>query len=217
MPCCGEDDFVSSTIGSWSFLLSPLRSLHLSHLIMSDVTELLCKIEAGDPVAAEHLLPLVYDELRKLAAVRLAQEKPGQTLQATALVHDAYLKLVDTDRVQHWNSRGHFFGAAAEAMRRILVDIAKRKKSDKRGGKLERVSLEVDQIVAPCRSIDLIALDEALNELAVHDSRKAELVKLRYFAGLTIRHAADILQISESTADADWAYAKSWLKVRIAD
>jgi RNA polymerase sigma factor (TIGR02999 family) len=133
------------------------------------------------------------------------------------LVHEAYLKLVDTDKVQQWNSRGHFFGAAAEAMRRILVDNAKRKKSDKRGGQFERVSLEVEQIVAPIRSIDLIALDEALNELSVHDSRKAELVKLRYFAGLTIRQAADILQISESTADADWAYAKSWLKVRIAD
>lgn len=184
---------------------------------MSDVTELLCKIESGDPAATEHLFPLVYDELRKLASVRLAQEKPGQTLQATALVHDAYLKLVDTDKVQHWNCRGHFFGAAAEAMRRILVDNAKRKQSAKRGGQLERVGLDEDQIVAPSRSIDLIALDEALNELAVHDSRKAELVKLRYFAGLTIRQAADILRISESTADADWAYAKSWLKVRIAD
>ena len=163
------------------------------------------------------MLPLVYEELRKLAAARLAQEKPGQTLQATALVHDAYLKLVDTEKAQHWNSRGHFFGAAAEAMRRILVDSAKRKLSAKRGGQIQRVGLDEDQIVAPSRTIDLIALDEALNDLAIHDARKAELVKLRYFAGLTIRQAADLLRISESTADADWAYAKSWLRVRIAD
>ena len=156
-------------------------------------------------------------ELRKLAAAILAHEKPGQTLQATALVHDAYLRLVDTEESRHWNSRGHFFGAAAEAMRRILVDNAKRKQTEKRGGQVQRVGLDDDQIVAPSRNIDLIALDEALNELAVHDSRKAELVKLRYFGGLTIRQAADALRISESTADADWAYAKSWLRVRIAD
>ena len=184
---------------------------------MSDVTHILSQIESGDPAAAEQLLPLVYEELRKLAAAKLAQEKPGQTLQATALVHDAYLKLVDTEKAQHWNSRGHFFGAAAEAMRRILVDSAKRKQSAKRGGQLQRVGLDDDQIEAPSRGIDLIALDEALNRLAVHDSRKAELVKLRYFAGLTIRQAADALRISESTADADWAYAKSWLRVHIDD
>src|SRR5678810_800194 len=133
---------------------------------MSDVTRILSQIESGDPAAAEQLLPLVYDELRKLAAARLAHEIPGQTLQATALVHDAYLKLVDTDKAQHWNSRGHFFGAAAEAMRRILVDSAKRKQSAKRGGQVERVRLEDDQIVAASRSIDLVALDEALNDLA---------------------------------------------------
>ena len=184
---------------------------------MTDVTRILSQIESGDSLAAEKLLPLVYDELRKLAAARLAQEKPGQTLQATALVHDAYLKLVDTDKAQHWNSRGHFFGAAAEAMRRILVDSAKRKQSAKRGGQLQRVGLDDDQIVAPSRSIDLIALDEALDRLAVHDSRKAELVKLRYFAGLTIFQAADALRISESTADADWAYARSWLRVHMGD
>ena len=184
---------------------------------MSDVTRILSQIESGDSSAAGQLLPLVYEELRKLAAAKLSQEKPGQTLQATALVHDAYLRLVDTDEAQHWNSRGHFFGAAAEAMRRILVDNAKRKLAAKHGGQVQRVGLEEDQIVAPSRNIDLIALDEALNELAVHDSRKAELVKLRYFAGLTIRQAADALRISESTADADWAYAKSWLRVRIAD
>jgi RNA polymerase sigma factor (TIGR02999 family) len=184
---------------------------------MSDVTRILSQIESGDPAAAEKLLPLVYDELRKLAAARLAREKPGQTLQATALVHDAYLRLVDTDKAQNWNSRGHFFGAAAEAMRRILVDSAKRKQAAKRGGEVQRVELEEDQILAPNRSVDLIALDEALNKLAVHDSRKAELVKLRFFAGLTLRQAADALRICESTADADWAYAKSWLRVQIAD
>lgn len=173
-------------------------------------------MESGDPLAAERLLPLVYEELRKLAAAKLAQEKPGQTLQATALVHDAYIRLVDVEQAQHWNSRGHFFAAAAEAMRRILVESAKRKQSLKRGGQLQRVDLDEDRIEAPTRSIDLIALDEALHELAVHDPRKAELVKLRYFAGLTISQAADALQISESTADADWAYAKSWLRVRIA-
>ncbi len=184
---------------------------------MSDVTQILSQIESGDPSAADQLLPLVYEELRKLAAARLVQEKPGQTLQATALVHEAYLKLVDVERVQQWNSRGHFFAAAAEAMRRILVDSARRKKSAKRGGQFERVGLEEDQIAAPDRNIDLIALDEALNKLTVHDPRKAELVKFRYFAGLTIRQAADALGISESTADADWAYAKSWLRVHIAD
>ncbi len=184
---------------------------------MSNVTQILSQIEAGDPLAAEQLLPLVYEELRRLAQIRMANERADHTLQATALVHDAYLKLVDTERAQHWNSRGHFFGAAAEAMRRILVDNAKRKQSEKRGGKVQRVSFDEDRVVAPLRSIDLIALDEALNELAVHDLRTAELVKLRYFAGLTIRQAAEALQIAESTADADWAYAKSWLRVRMDD
>ncbi len=184
---------------------------------MSDVTRILSQIESGDLKAAEQLLPFVYDELRKLAAVRLAQEKPGQTLQATALVHEAYLKLVDTQAGLQWNSRGHFFGAAAESMRRILVDNARRKQSKKHGGQYQRVSLAQDEIAASNRNIDLIALDEALGELAIHDSRKAELVKLRYFAGLTIRQAAEVLQISESTADADWAYAKSWLRVRLGD
>ncbi len=184
-------------------------------LLLSSITFILSQIESGDPLAAERLLPLVYEELRKLAAAKLAQEKPGQTLQATALVHDAYIRLVDGEQAQHWNNRGHFFSAAAEAMRRILVESAKHKQSLKRGGQLQRVDLDEDRIEAPTRSIDLIALDEALNELAVHDPRKAELVKLRYFAGLTISQAADALQISESTADADWAYAKSWLRVRI--
>lgn len=184
---------------------------------MTDVTQILSQIEQGDPSAAEQLLPLVYDELRKLAAAKLTHEKPGQTLQATALVHEAYMRLVDVDKAQHWNSRGHFFGAAAEAMRRILVDSARRKRSAKGGGQLDRVDLDQDRITAPNRSIDLIALDEALDLLAVRDPRKSELVKLRYFAGLTISQAAEALGISESTADADWAYAKSWLRLKLAD
>ena len=184
---------------------------------LSDVTQILSKIESGDPAAAEQLLPLVYDELRKLAAAKLAHEKPGQTLQATSLVHEAYLRLVDSEKAQQWSSRGHFFGAAAASMRRILVDNAKRKKSTKRGGELDRVNVECDQIEAASTSVDLVALDEALEELAAHDSRKAELVQLRYFAGMTIREAADALGISESTADADWAYAKAWLRLRVTD
>ena len=182
---------------------------------MSEVTRILSQIESGDPSAAEQLLPLVYEELRKLAAVRMASESPGQTLQATALVHDAYLRLIDVGQVQHWNSRGHFFAAAAEAMRRILVDGARRKKAARRGGQAERVDLDVNQIVAPSPGVDLIALDEVLNAFAIHDDRKAKLVKLRYFVGLTSREAADVLGISESTADADWAYAKSWLRVHM--
>jgi RNA polymerase sigma factor (TIGR02999 family) len=182
---------------------------------MCDVTRILGKIEAGDPSAAEQLLPLVYEELRKLAAAKMAQEKPDQTLQATALVHEAYIRLVDTEKAQRWNSRGHFFGAAAEAMRRILVDNAKRKRSAKRGGLVDRVGIDEDQIAAPSPNVDLVALDEVLNALAVIDARKAELVKLRYFAGLTMCEAAGVLGISESTADADWAYAKSWLRVHM--
>lgn len=184
---------------------------------MSDVTHILSAIEQGDPQASEQLLPLVYDELRKLAAQRLAQEKPGQTLQATALVHEAYLRLIGDGAEQDWNSRGHFFAAAAEAMRRILIEQARRKRSSKGGGKLQRMELDEAQLVIPSPNVDLIALDEALNKLADHDSRKAEIVKLRFFAGLTIRQAAAALGIAESTADADWAYAKSWLRVELAD
>src|SRR6516164_3576867 len=144
---------------------------------MSQVTRILSAIEQGDSHAAEQLLPLVYNELRKLAAQKLSQEKPGQTLQATALVHEAYLRLVDVEQVQHWNSRGHFFGAAAEAMRRILVEQARHKKSAKSGGQLQRIMLHEERLAVPTRSIDLIALDEALDKLAKHDSRKAEVVK----------------------------------------
>jgi len=185
--------------------------------VMSELTQILSAIEQGDQHAAEQLLPVVYDELRKLAAQKLAQEKPGQTLQATALVHEAYLRLVDTEQDQHWNSRGHFFAAAAEAMRRILVEQVRHKRSAKGGGQLQRVELNDAQLAVPSRDVDLIALDEALNKLAGQDRRKAELVKLRFFAGLTICQAADALGIAESTADADWAYAKSWLRVELAD
>jgi RNA polymerase sigma factor (TIGR02999 family) len=184
---------------------------------MSEVTRILSQIESGDPSAADELLPLVYDELRKLAAAKLAHEKSGQTLQATALVHEAYIRLVDAQTPQHWNGRGHFFSAAAEAMRRILVDNAKRKNSIKAGGGFHRVDLDDEKVISPAQDVNLIALDEALNKLAALDARKAELVKLRYFAGMTLRQAAEALGISESTADADWAYAKSWLHVHMAD
>jgi RNA polymerase sigma factor (TIGR02999 family) len=183
---------------------------------MSEVTRILTAIDQGDPSAAEQLLPLVYNELRKLAATKLAQEKPGQTLQATALVHEAYLRLVDVDQTARFNSRGHFFAAAAEAMRRILIEQARHKKSAKAGGQAQRVDLHEAHWATSRPIDDLLALDEALDKLAAFDRRKAELVKLRYFAGLTIRQAAEALGIAESTADADWAYAKSWLRVELA-
>ena len=185
---------------------------------MGDVTQILASIERGDARAAEQLLPLVYDELRKLAAARMAAEAPGRTLQATALVHEAYIRLVDTEQARLWNSRGHFFAAAAEAMRRILIDDARSRRSARRGGDYDRV--DFDDRHAPAvatRTDDLIALDEALDLLAAHDARKAELVKLRYFAGLTLHDAAELLGISESTADADWAYAKAWLRVHMGE
>ena len=182
---------------------------------MSHVTQILSEIEQGDPGAAEQLLPLVYDELRKLAAVRLAQEKPGQTLQATALVHDAYLRLVDVDKVQHWNSRGHFFAAAAEAMRRILVEAARRKDAAKRGGDMKRV--EIPELVSPEieDSLDLLALDEALRKLELEHPDKARLVKLRFFAGCSLEEAADYLGVSRATAQRYWAYARAWLYGRL--
>jgi RNA polymerase sigma factor (TIGR02999 family) len=180
---------------------------------MSDVTRILSAIEHGEPQAAEDLLPLVYDELRRLATAKMAHEKPGQTLQATALVHDAYLRLVDTVKVQSWNSRGHFFSAAAEAMRRILVENARRKRSWKAGGGHRRVELSDVEPAVEDRRIDLLALDEALAQLKAKDKRKADLVKLRYFAGLTNEQAAQALGISPSTADNDWAYARSWLRL----
>jgi RNA polymerase sigma factor (TIGR02999 family) len=178
---------------------------------MSEVTRILSAIEQGDAHAAEQLLPLVYDELRQLAAQRLAQERPGQTLEATALVHEAYLRLVDVDKVQHWNSRGHFFAAAAEAMRRILVEQARRKRRQKRGGDRERLDLDGLEIAVEGLPDDLLALDEALTRLAEKHAAKAELVKLRYFAGLTLSEAARALGISSSTADRYWTYARAWL------
>ncbi|HKB35525.1 MAG TPA: ECF-type sigma factor [Gemmataceae bacterium] len=182
---------------------------------MTDVTRILSAIEQGDPSAAEQLLPLVYDELRKLAAQRMAQEKPGQTLPATALVHEVYLRLVDTEKAQHWNSRSHFFAAAAEAMRRILVEQPRKRRRLKRGGDRQRLDLEALQLSVPEVADELLALDEALAELARKHPDKAELVKLRYFAGLTVDEAAQALGISTSTADRHWTYARAWLYRRI--
>jgi RNA polymerase sigma factor (TIGR02999 family) len=178
---------------------------------MSEVTHILSAIEQGDAHAAEQLLPLVYDELRKLAAARLAQEKPGQTLQATALVHEAYVRMVDVAKVQHWNSRGHFFAAAAEAMRRILVDAARAKRAHKRGGDRARQPLDIGKIKAPQANEDLLALDEALAQLASRDDAAARLVKLRFFAGLSSEQAAAALGISPRSADRLWAYARAFL------
>jgi RNA polymerase sigma factor (TIGR02999 family) len=178
---------------------------------MSDMTQILSAIEQGDPHAAEQLLPLVYDELRQLAAQRLKQEKPGQTLQATALVHEAYLRLVNAEEAPRWNSRAHFFGAAAEAMRRILVENARRKSSRKRGGGRARMSLEAAEPVLPEAAADLLALNEALDGLAAADADAAKLVNLRYFAGLTLPEAAELLGIPPRSADRLWAYARAWL------
>jgi RNA polymerase sigma factor (TIGR02999 family) len=179
------------------------------------ITRVLSAIEHGDPRAAEQLLPLVYDALRQLAAQKLAQEKPGQTLQATALVHEAYLRLVDTDKVQHWNSRGHFFAAAAEAMRRILVDNARHKRARKRGGELVRQDLDALEIALPEIPENVIALDEALNKLTATDKTAADLVHLRFFAGLPLPEIAQLLGISPRTADRLWAYARAWLHQEI--
>jgi RNA polymerase sigma factor (TIGR02999 family) len=182
---------------------------------MTEVTRILDRIREGDPHAAEKLLPLVYDELRKLAAQKFVQEKPGQTLQATALVHEAYLRLVDVEKAQHWNSRGHFFAAAAEAMRRILVDQARHKASRKAGGRRVRQDVDGLEIALPEIPEDLLALDEALNKLAATDKRAADLVHLRFFAGLPLPEAAHMLGISPRTADRLWAYARAWLHQEI--
>ena len=174
---------------------------------MSDVTRILSQIESGDPSAAERLLPLVYEELRKLAAARLAQEKPGQTLQATALVHDAYIRLVDVEKAQHWNSRGHFFAAAAESMRRILVDQARRKQALKRGGQGLRVSLDAADVGLNSPANEILDIDEALTRLTAEDPEASRLIQLRYFAGLSIEDAAELVGISRSTAYEHWSYA----------
>jgi RNA polymerase sigma factor (TIGR02999 family) len=182
---------------------------------MNEVTTILSAIENGDPDAAEQLLPLVYDELRKLAAQRLAQEKPGQTLQATALVHEAYLRLVGAHQVKSWDSRGHFFAAAAEAMRRILINRARDKKRAKRGGERRRVDLDRIEIALDTNDEQLIALDEALTQLAVEDPDAARLVNLRFFAGLTQKVAAASLGLAPRTAERQWAYARAWLYARL--
>lgn len=179
--------------------------------VMSDVTQILSAIEHGDPHAAEQLLPLIYDELRKLAAQKLADEKPGQTLQATALVHDAYIRLVDVEKAQHWNSRGHFFAAAAEAMRRILVEKARRKQSLRHGGGRQRLDLDALAQAGEETPDELVALSEALDRLAETNAQAAHLVKLRFFAGLTNEQAAAALDISPRKANQVWAYAKAWL------
>ena len=183
---------------------------------MSEVTRILSAIEEGDPHAVEQLLPMVYDELRKLAAQKLAQEKPGQTLQATALVHEAYLRLVNGDQAQHWNSRGHFFSAAAEAMRRILIDDSRRKRRPKHGGDRQRIALD-EALPQTDRHQDLLALDEALTRLAEQEPAKAELVKLRFYAGLSLAEAAACLGISLATAKRYWAVARAWLFVALSE
>src|SRR5262245_34242596 len=180
---------------------------------MSEVTRILSAIEQGDPSAAEQLLPLVYDELRRLAAQKLTQEKPGQTLQATALVHEAYLRLVDVEQAQYWNSRRHFFAAAAEAMRRILVEQARRKHRHKHGGGRQRVSLDEAEPAYHDDAAELLAIHEALDKLAAEDAEAAQLVQLRYFAGLSVEQAAETLGLPRSTAYVHWAYARASLRV----
>ncbi len=199
-------------------LLLPIPATCIYNGSMTDVTRILSAIEEGDARAADKLLPVVYQELRRLAAARMKKESPGQTLQTTALVHEAYLRLVGAED-QSWNSRAHFFAAAAEAMRRILIENARRKKSLKRGGDRKRIDL--DQAVLPrdgdTLPDDLIALDQAIEKLSNQDKAKADLVKLRYFAGLTGKQAADLLGISPSTEDRYWAYARSWLRLEIGE
>lgn len=183
----------------------------------AEITQVLSRMEQGDPSAAEQLLPLVYDSLRRLAAAKIAGERPGQTLQATALVHEAYLRLVDGGNDQSWDSRGHFFAAAAEAMRRILVDRARHRATSKAGGPLVRMELAAAEPTSDEPEVELLALDDALQRLTEIHPRKAEVVKLRYFAGLTIPQVASVLGIAASTADLDWAFARSWLRVEMSD
>jgi len=181
---------------------------------VSDVTQILNAIQQGDPKAAGELLPLVYDELRKLAACKMASEAPGQTLQATALVHEAWLRLTGGQE-QAWDSRAHFFGAAAEAMRRILIENARRKKALRHGAGQARLDLQELEIAAPAPDDQMLAIDDALNKLAVLDKEKAELVKLRFFVGMTVEEAASVLRISEATAKRWWVYARAWLYAEV--
>jgi RNA polymerase sigma factor (TIGR02999 family) len=183
---------------------------------LNEVTRILSGIEAGDPHMAEQLLPLVYEELRKLAARRLAHEMPGQTLQATALVHEAYLRLVDGEKVQQWNSRGHFFAAAAEAMRRILIDRSRRKCGQRRGGSRQRRELLEEHLIEAPINEELLDLDEALSRLAAADAQAAELVKLRIFAGMSVEEIAQLQGISPRTVKRNWAYARAWLGRELA-
>jgi RNA polymerase sigma factor (TIGR02999 family) len=176
-----------------------------------DATRILARIESGDPSAAEELLPLVYDELRRLAAAQMAHERPGQTLQPTALVHEAYLRLVDTEKAQRWNSRGHFFAAAAEAMRRILIEQVRKKACHRHGGAVKHVVMDDDQLLTTLPPDELLMLNDALDALASHDSVAAQIVKVRYFAGLSVEQAAEELGIGRSTAYEHWAYARAWL------
>ena len=183
---------------------------------MNEVTRILSAVEHGDSVAADLLLPLVYDELRQLATRKMAQEKPGQTLQATALVHEAYLRLVGQAPQQHWDHRGHFFAAAAEAMRRILIENARRKNAQIHGGTHERLDLEAADLAVPQPSAELLALDDALTKFAAVDATAANLVKLRYFAGLSLAEAAEMLGLAPRSADRLWAYARAWLRAEVA-
>jgi RNA polymerase sigma factor (TIGR02999 family) len=182
---------------------------------MADVTQILSQIESGDPGAAEQLLPLVYNELRKLASAKLAHEKPGQTLQATALVHEAYLRLVGAEKSHPWDSRGHFFSAAAEAMRRILLNRVRDKKRQKRGGTRERISLDQVVLALDMPAEELMELDEAIEDLAERDLLSAKIVKLRFFAGLSLKDSADALGLTRREADRHWAYARAWLFDRL--
>lgn len=184
---------------------------------MSEVSLILSDASDNDPSVAERLLPLVYSELRRLAAAKIHNEQAGVSLQATSLVHEAYLRLVQPEPGVKWNGRGHFFSAAAEAMRRIMIERARRKQAQKRGGDLKREHLPEDAIEAPDAKVDLLDLDAALDKLQTQAPRKAELVKLRYFVGLTLREAADVLGISSATADRDWAYAKAWLFDQVSE
>ena len=204
--------FVVKKLASGSAMILAPKSLP-----MNEVTQILSRIETGDPTASDELLPLVYGELRKLAAARLSAEKPGQTLQATALVHDAYIRLVDVDKTQNWDSRAHFFAAAAEAMRRILVENARRKASLKHGANHRRVDLDNAMSLPTHRPEDILALNEALDVLAAEDPVKAELVKLRCFVGMSHQEAAETLGISRPTADRYWAYAKAFLRCELQD
>lgn len=183
--------------------------------MMPDVLRLLSAIEGGDPAAAEQLLPLVYQELRKLAALKLAQEQPGQTIQPTVLVHEAYVRLVDADETRQWNGRGHFFAAAAEAMRRILIENARRKQSERRGGGRRRLELDAINPEAKARDEDLLGLDEALGQFEQRWPEKARLVKLRYFAGMTIPEAAKAIGVSHATAERYWTFARAWLHAQL--